>query len=55
MFKKIAKHVAEAALFGAFVVGLGVLVCGTAGISIVWSPLLGPVALAGLLAVAEQF
>lgn len=53
MFKKIAKHVAEITLAVAFVVGLGVLVCGTAGISLMWSPVLGPVALVGLLAVGE--
>lgn len=47
--RKFLKHAAEAAGFAFFTIGLGVLLCLFWGWSLSWSPVVGPIALYGLL------
>lgn len=54
MFKKIMKAIEVIALVTVLVLGLGVLVCAAAQISIVWAPVLGPVATVAVALVIES-
>lgn len=48
------KLVGEAALFGAVVVGLGMLICLFIDASFAWSPLFGALGLVGLIKAGDQ-
>lgn len=54
MNREKLKLVGEAALFGFFVVGLGILICLFLDASFKWSPLFGVLALAGLIKAGDQ-
>ena len=47
-------RIGEAALFGCFVVGLGMLICLFVDVSFKWAPLLGALGLAGLIRAGNQ-
>jgi len=51
---KTLQHIGEAALFGAFVVGLGMLICLFVGVSLAWSPVFGALGVAGLVRAGDQ-
>lgn len=53
--RKFLNHAGEAIAFVAFTVGLGVLLCLFWEWSLAWSPVVGPVALLGLLKAARAF
>lgn len=53
--KKFLEHAAEAVLFAGFTIGLGVVLCMFWEWSLVWSPVVGPIALFGLLKAARAF
>lgn len=51
---KTLQHIGEAALFGAFVVGLGMLICLFIDASLAWSPLFGALGVVGLVRAGDQ-
>ena len=53
--KKFLEHAAEAVLFAGFTIGLGVVLCSFWGWPLLLSPVVGPVALLGLLKAARAF
>ena len=54
MFNKIINAVKEIALGAVAVCGMGALVCGTIGASMMWAPVFGVVAIVVLIGVGSQ-